>query len=186
MNPDLTHAVLMQYQTPLPDQTDLGIIRKRVADLNPIFDHYPGLHFKLMVVNDYHSAPISEYSSIYLWHDLQSMASFLTSDRFHSYIDAFARPPVRWWLPQSIIGDFLSLGRAQFVRRQTVGIPRKSNAGTFVSDWTKRAAADGALIQIIAFDPGQWDLVTLTLWEEKPEFQWKSELYAIEHVSVPG
>jgi hypothetical protein len=186
MKPDLTHSILMQYQTPLPDQTELAAIRKRVADLNPIFDRYPGLHFKLMVVNDFRSAPINEYSSIYLWHDLQSMTSFLTSDRFHSYINAFARPPVRWWLPHSFVGDFESLATAQFVLRQTVGIPRVSSIRAFLDEWRNRTTSEGALMQMIAFDPAQWELVTLTLWEHQPAFQWKSDLYAVEHISLPS
>jgi Domain of unknown function (DUF4865) len=186
MTPDLTHSILMQYQTPLPDNTEMAPVRKRVADLAPVFDRYPGLYFKLMVVNDLGSAPINEYSSIYLWRDLQSMTGFLTGDWFHSYSSAFVRPPVRWWLPHSFAGNLESLARAHFVRRQTVGIPRISNVGEFIQEWKNRIEKEAALIQIIAFDPVQWELVTLDVWENQPTFQWKSEFYSVEHISLPN
>lgn len=185
MKPDFTHSVLMQYQTPLPDNTEMAPVRQRIADLAPVFDRYPGLYFKLMVVNDIQSAPINEYSSIYLWRDSQSMTGFLTGDRFHSYSNAFVRPPVRWWLPHSVAGDLETLDRGHFVRRQTVGIPRLSNVGEFIDEWKNRRKREGALIQIIAVDPGQWELVTLDVWEHQPAFQWKSELYSVEHISLP-
>jgi hypothetical protein len=185
MTPELTHSILMQYQTPLADQADLAAIRKRVTDLAEIYDRYPGLYFKLMAINSTSSASVNEYTSIYLWRDAQSMARFLSGDNFHSYINAFARPPVRWWLPQSVTGDIESLSKAQFALRQIIGVPRTAKVGTFVSDWLGREKSEGALFQIVAIDPASWDLVTLSAWEHEPAPRWKADLFSLVHRSLP-
>jgi len=44
--------ILMQYETPLPDDFDMDQVRNRVRKLAPQFDHYHGLGFKLYGVND--------------------------------------------------------------------------------------------------------------------------------------
>ena len=41
----------MQYATPVPDEYDVEKLNRRVKEVAPAFDNYPGLFFKLYAVN---------------------------------------------------------------------------------------------------------------------------------------
>jgi hypothetical protein len=97
--------ILMQYETPLPDDFTMDQVRNRALTVAPKFDEYPGLNFKLYGVNDRFEAAVNEYSSIYLWSDPESMRGFLEGDLFDNYSTVFARPSVRSWLIHETIGD---------------------------------------------------------------------------------
>jgi hypothetical protein len=87
--------ILMQYETPLPDDYTMDQVRNRAVNIAPKFDEYPGLNFKLYGVNERSEAAVNEYSSIYLWSDLESMRGFLEGDLFDNYSKVYARPSVR-------------------------------------------------------------------------------------------
>ena len=77
--------ILMQYETALPDDQTMEEVRNRAISIAPKFDEYPGLNFKLYGVNERSEAAVNEYSSIYLWSDLESMRGFLEGDLFDNY-----------------------------------------------------------------------------------------------------
>jgi len=165
----LTNTVLMQYQTPLPADTDISKIRSRVSELAPIFDRLPGLHFKLYGLNEPETAAFAEYSSIYLWNGLESMQDYVSGDLFDNYSSVFARPPVRWYLVHSINGDFASVRIARFAIRRIAPFPRRVHVGAILSDWEARFRRDGAIMQIIGFDPASWEIIDLSIWEKRPD-----------------
>jgi hypothetical protein len=69
-DPDFSNAVLMQYETPLPDDFDMNGVRTRVREKAGAFDQLPGMFVKFYAVNEVTAAPLNEYSSIYLWSKL--------------------------------------------------------------------------------------------------------------------
>ena len=117
--------ILMQYETPLPDDFDMDQVRSRVRKLAPQFDHYHGLGFKLYGVNDTKQAAVNEYTSIYLWNNPDPMRGFLAGDLFENYSQVFARPSVRSWLVHEIFGNILSVADAHYSLRRTISIPRQ-------------------------------------------------------------
>jgi hypothetical protein len=178
--------ILMQYETPLPDDFTMDQVRKRVVSLAPKFDDYPGLNFKLYAVNERSEAAVNEYSSIYLWSDLESMRGFLEGDLFDNYSRVFARPVVRSWLIHETTGDRAALKESRYCLRQTIPLPRQTQIGEFLKNWTDRQSALEALYRVVGFDPFQWHFIDLTVWQNRPELQDAGHRYALVHASVPN
>jgi Domain of unknown function (DUF4865) len=186
IKPDLTQAVLMQYETPLPDSFELGAIRERIARVAAPFDNMAGLLFKLYALNDHASGPLNEYSSIYLWQNSAAMRRLLLDELFQNYAETFARPIVRTWFSTNGEGELSSLGTARFALRQTFGIPRQTPVADFLNTWSKRAQQPGALFHVVSFDPGPWELNDLTVWPDDPPTKREGRVYRLAHVSLPG
>ena len=182
------NSVLMQYETPLPDDFDMNSVRDRVKRVSSPFDHYEGLYFKLYGVNDRMETPVNEYSSIYLWSSVSAMRGFLLGDLFDKYAQAFARPSVKSWITQVARGDADNLASAVWAVRQTFGIPRQTRAGEFLQAWIKRNAHPTALLQVFGFDASSWEAVDLTIWRGTPEIKRpiNAHLYHLIHLSLPG
>jgi hypothetical protein len=49
---------------------------------------------------------------------------------------------------------------------------------------TMRGFLEGELF--VGFDPFQWQLIDLTVWQNRPELRDASHRYALVHASVPG
>ena len=181
------NSILMQYETPLPDNFDMKQVRQRIRQVSSPFDHYKGLHFKLYGVNDRIETPLNEYSSIYLWSCISAMREFLVGDLFNNYAQAFARPSIKSWMPQVIRGDAAQLASAHWTARQTFGIPRQTRAGDVLLAWAERSVYPAALLQVIGFDASSWEVIDLTVWRGRPEIKQpiNAHLYRLTHISLP-
>jgi hypothetical protein len=186
-NPDFSDAILMQYETPLPDDFDMEGIRIRVREKAKAFDQMPGMFVKFYAVNEVTAEPLNEYSSIYLWSKPGFVTGFFLGDFFENYANAFARPTPRWALVHQVDGDFRQLQRTRAAVRQTIGIPRKAHIGQFVKSWEERSRKSNALARVIAIDPAYWELVDFEfLPEPVPQsLGVNAHRYDIVHVSLP-
>jgi Domain of unknown function (DUF4865) len=187
MNPfDLTQTVLMQYETPLPDSFDLQQIRDRIERVAAPFDRLPGLWFKLYALNDRSHHPLNEYSSIYLWKNSAAMRDLLLSDLFHNYVETFARPVVRSWLPFHGEGNIGALGEARYALRQIFGIARQAPLSEVLHSWWANRPQRQALFRLVSFDSRSWEINDLCIWSSRPETVGEGRLYEIAHVSLPS
>ena len=177
--------MLMQYETPFPDEFDMDQVKSRVRKLAPQFDQYPGLRFKLYGVNEAKHAAVNEYTSIYLWTTPDPMRGLLAGDLFDNYAQAFARPSVRSWLIHDIFGNPLSLVDARYSLRRIVPVPRQTKVGAFLENWTRREHRSDALVQVIGLDPLNWQLADFTVWHDQPESVDLGHTYSLVHVSLP-
>jgi hypothetical protein len=186
--PDFSNAVLMQYETPLPDDFDMDGVRRRVQEKAALFDQMPGLLVKFYAVNEVSSATSNEYSSIYLWSGPKFLTGFFTGDFFENYANAFGRPTPRWALVDQVYGDINQLQRARTAIRQTIGIPRKTHIGQFVKTWEKRQDSSNLLARVFAVDPARWEVVDFQFTAERVAHPVgvNAHLYDIAHVSLPG
>jgi hypothetical protein len=175
----------MQYETPLADDFEMDDVRNRAVSVAPKFDEYPGLNFKLYGVNERSEAAVNEYSSIYLWSDLEAMRGFLEGDLFDNYSKVFARPNVRSWLIHETQGDREVLKESRYCLRQIVPLPRQHKIAQFLNDWTGRQPISSALYRVVGFDPFQWQFIDLTVWRSRPELRDASHRYALVYVSLP-
>jgi Domain of unknown function (DUF4865) len=181
-----THSqILIQYETPLPDDSSMDQVRARVVKLAPKFDEYPGLNFKLYGVNERSDAAVNEYSSIYLWRNLESMRGLLESELFDNYSQTFARPSVRSWLIHHADGDRDALKESRYSLRQIIPLPRQTPIAEFLKSWTTRQSTSQALYHVVGFDPFQWQFIDLTVWRNRPELRDASHRYRLVHVSLP-
>src|SRR5215469_12020568 len=177
--------MLMQYETPFPDEFDMDQVKSRVRKLAPQFDQYPGLRFKLYGVNEAKHAAVNEYTSIYLWTTPDPMRGLLAGDLFDNYAQAFARPSVRSWLIHDIFGNPLSLVDARYSLRRIVPVPRQTKVGAFLESWTRREYRSDALVQIIGLDPLDWQLDEFTGWRDRPKSVDLGHTYSLVNVSLP-
>jgi heme-degrading monooxygenase HmoA len=178
--------ILMQYETPLPDDFAMGDIRKRALNKAPLFDQRPGLEFKLYAVNTLEDSSVNEYSSIYLWNDLEAYRGFLSGDLFDNYAKAFARPSVRSWVIHEIRGEREALRNSCYLLRQIVPLPREAHIGEFLDRWTRRQNRSDTLYHMVGFDPFQWHFIDITVWKAKPELRDSSHRYSLIGVSFGG
>ena len=88
-----------QYSHRLPADYDMGVIRRRAAQLGPLWDNAEGLLFKVFIAQE-HGGNV--YSSVYLWADPLQAADFLLGERFQKVLDSFGRPHVESWLPLDV------------------------------------------------------------------------------------
>ena len=186
-HPDFSNTVLMQYETPLPDDFDMDSIRTRVREKGGIFDQMPGLLVKFYAVNEVATASWNEYSSIYLWSESKFLADFFTGDNFENYANAFARPTPRWALVNRVKGDITQLQRTRTAIRQIVGIPRKTHIGKFAKAWEERQDTSNLLARVIAIDPARWELIEFQFTAERVAHPTgvNAQVYDIVHVSLP-
>jgi hypothetical protein len=177
--------ILMQYESPLPDDFDMEEVRMRARKMAPQFDQYPGLKFKLYGVNNAKDSALNEYTSIYLWNSPEPMHGLMAGDLFDNYSQAFARPSVRSWLIHDILGESSSLSDARFSMRRLISIPRQMKVGAFLESWVRRERRPDALIQVIGLDPWQWQLADFTVWPDRPQTLDFAHIYSLVHVSLP-
>ena len=187
-HPDFSNAILMQYETPLPDDFDMEAVRTRVREKAGVFDQLPGMFVKFYAVNEMSNASLNEYSSIYVSSKPSFLTEFFTGDFFESYAGAFGRPTPRWALAHQVSGDFRELQRTRAAIRQTIGIPRKTHIGRFVKSWEERWKKSNALARVIAIDPAQWELIDFEFVTERitQPLGVNTHLYEIAHVSLPA
>lgn len=88
-----------QYSHRLPADYDMGVIRRRAAQLGPLWDQTEGLLFKAFIAQE---SGGSVYSSLYLWADPLQAADFLLGARFQKVLDSFGRPHIESWLPLDV------------------------------------------------------------------------------------
>ena len=188
IEPNLANAVLLQYETPLPDDFNAKSIKERVSELAPAFDRMAGILVKFYGLNERPEAPLNEYVSTYIWRNPVALREFLEGDRFGNYSEAFARPNARIWLPHDISGDFEEIQQTRFLLKQTFGIPRKTSVGKFLGTWQNRPLLPSAIVRVIGFDSATWELVELTALRERPDLNntINGHLYTIVHISKPS
>jgi len=185
--PDFSNAVLMQYETPLPDDFDMDSVRIRVREKAALFDQMPGVLVKFYAVNEFGTAGLNEYSSIYIWSGPSFLTGFFTGDFFENYANAFGRPTPRWALINQVSGDFGQLQRTRTAVRQTVGIPRQTHIGQFAKSWQNRPDPSDQLVRVVAIDSTRWELIDFRFTAEQiaQTAGVNTRVYDIAHVSLP-
>jgi hypothetical protein len=186
--PNLVNALLLQYETPLPEDFDTKAVRERIREIAPACDRMFGLLVKFYALNTRPEAPMNEYVSTYLWQNPLALREFLAGERFANYADTFARPSARTWLLHDIAGEFDELAHTRFLLKQTVAIPRKTGVGRSLETWAKRPLLHSTIARILGFDSATWEIIELTALAERPDLNHaiNAHLYSIVHVSKPG
>ena len=188
------------YDRVFPADYDLGIIRKRVANVGHILDDRAGLHLKAYLIRErgVDAAPVNQVSSCYLWEDPDAMSEFFFAEGgFFGVIRDFGRPVVEHWmsvatvagpardaepraasrritvLPESLDHDGTGLGIAREIERETERLTELSRHPDL------HTAA-------IAVDPRDWRLLRLSLWARECPADDDGEPFEVMHLSAPG
>jgi hypothetical protein len=188
ISPNSANALLLQYETPLPEDFDIKAVRERIREIAPAFDRMAGLLVKFYGLNIRPEAPANEYVSTYLWQNPLALREFLEGDRFGNYTEVFARPSARTWLLHEIVGEFDELTHTRFLLKQIVGIPRKAKVGHSLETWAKRPLPPSTIVRILGLDSVTWEIIEFTALSDRPDLNHaiNAHLYNIVHVSKPS
>ncbi|MFF3751775.1 DUF4865 family protein [Streptomyces sp. NPDC002018] len=179
----------MQYEITLPADYDMEIIRKRVSNMGPVLDDFPGLGLKAYLIREREEgSPVNQYAPFYLWTASEGMNAFLLGPAFDGLVGDFGRPVVRYWSgllhtegPAQASTPRTAVRRSQ---RLPEGTPLATLADTAVRETERLAGLDGVVCAALALDPRRWELVHFTLWEHDSPAE-EGERYQVLHLSQP-
>jgi hypothetical protein len=99
--------IIKHYAATLPADYDMAIIRQRVADKGPAFDHLPGLGVKIFLIREKgcFGAASNQYAPVYLWPEIEPIWNFVAGDGFAGIVDSFGWIPIHTWLGLAFARD---------------------------------------------------------------------------------
>lgn len=181
--------IAMNYGVTLPEDYDMAIIDRRIAEKGSFTDGWPGLVFKayLSVRKTDGSGPgENRYAPFYLWESATAMNTFLCGPGFAALADSFGRPAVHtwsvWWAQVSKRAH-----EARFASIDILPISRHANLHELQLTECQLAAASmetgNVLVAVVGFDPGSWKLVRFRLFPQTPPVTAGADVYALGHLS---
>lgn len=183
--------IAMQYSFVLPADYDMEIIRRRIATNGHLMDAFPGLLFKAYLSADKGNGKVATadnlYAPFYLWQQAEGMHSFLNGPGFDGLVQAFGRPAIQTWTLWHMHQDS-SVAQARFATRSIAPIPPHSALAPLCQQegvWAQAALDAGALAVLVGFEPGNWSIVRLCLWRDRPAGGEGQQEYEVGHMAVP-
>ena len=183
----------MQYEITLPADYDMQIIHDRVAASGPLLDAYPGLGVKAYLIRrrGVDGSTVNQYAPFYLWADAAAAASLLWSGAgFTAILRDFGRPVVQTWIGGTAHQAADWRTPPAYALRQKTALAADADivavAGS--ADARLAAAVDAGQTQLAAYgiDPRTWELVTVTLHEQRPDqVPDTAELFQVLHTAAP-
>lgn len=154
-----------QYSHRLPADYDMGVIRRRAAQLGPLWDNTEGLLFKAFIAQERGQALGNLYASVYVWADPLQAADFLLGERFQKVLDSFGRPHIESWLPLDVqrgpAQSALSLYREEWALEP--GADRVAIVADEKARNRQLADSSDTFAVFLALDVQAWRLVRITL-----------------------
>ncbi|MEU8171436.1 DUF4865 family protein [Microbispora hainanensis] len=184
----------MQYESTLPADYDMKIIRERVATRGHALDDRAGLGLKAYLVRERGVAgsPVNQYAPFYLWNDPGRMGEFLVGGGgFQGIVADFGRPVVRHWTGLAAEAGQARGTRPRAASRRLTELPAAADLTEQVTaalaELRELGRGEGLHTAALAVDPHHWRLLTFALWErEVPGAYADAERYEVLHLSVPG
>ncbi len=156
-----------QYSHRLPADYDMGVIRRRAAQLGPLWDRTEGLLFKAFIAQEHGQGPgVGHlYASVYLWSDPLQAADFLLGERFQKVLDNFGRPHIESWLPLDMQRG-PAQGALSLYREEWALAPGADRAGVLAQAKQRNLQVAGSrdtFAVFLALEVQAWRLVRFTL-----------------------
>jgi hypothetical protein len=194
--------IAMEYAFALPDDFDMSVIRRRVAEKGRHFDTYPGLLRKAFLASerrmDNQTDPAdagNSYATFYIWSSARAAADFLGGPDFAAVSSAFGRPAVRFFAPLIIV-DGHEMAVPTTAVRSTAIVPAEANlAAEIAAQRTSLRALreqPGFHSGVLSLDSASWSIHRFTLWSTDVSAEGfakgGSTQYEVLHLSnpVPG
>lgn len=189
--------IAKQYCIALPADYDMAIIRKRVAEKGSTFDTFPGLCFKMFLIQErgIFGAVGNSYAPFYLWADTESLWNFAAGKGFAGIIESFGRPAINTWLSMACsMQSNLDPVALRFAVIDETPIAPGVDLEHFRQEMIAAGEAavddeDGPAISMSAVDPTTWRLLTFSAYSHLPleeSFPPTAGRYEVLHVSGPG
>lgn len=177
-----------QYSHRLPADYDMGVIRRRAAQLGPLWDHTEGLLFKAFIAQERGQAAGNVYASVYLWADPLQAADFLLGERFQKVLDSFGRPHIESWLPLDV-----QRGPAQSalsLYREEWALEPGADRAEVLAEGKRRnqqlADSPDTFAVFLALDVQAWRLIRITLSCQALSAEHPGMGYQVLYLARPG
>jgi hypothetical protein len=185
--------IAMQYEITLPADYDMRIIRHRVATTGHLLDSYPGLGVKAFLMRErgVDGSASNQYAPFYLWADAAGAASFLWSGAgFTAILRDFGRPVVQTWIGGTAHQAPDWRNRPAYAVRRKTALAADADVVEVARSAGARlaGAVDAGQAQLAAYgiDPRTWELVTISLHEQRPDqVPDTAELFQVLHTAAP-
>ncbi|HEX4225141.1 MAG TPA: DUF4865 family protein [Pseudonocardiaceae bacterium] len=186
------------YDRVFPADYDMGIIRKRVANVGHLLDDRAGMFLKAYLIRErgIDGAPVNQVSSCYLWEDSDAMAEFFFADGgFFGVIRDFGRPTVEHWMGVATVAGPARGAEPRAASRRITVLPESLDQDGLglarrieVEKARLAELADNPDLHTaaIAVDPRDWRLLRLTLWAQECPADDDAEHFEVMHLSAPG
>lgn len=182
----------MHYRYVLPADYDMAIIQRRIADKASLLDGHAGLAFKAWLSADRRGGrlptPHNAYAPFYLWHDAVALGRFLAGPVVAGLSESFGWPTIHQWTVWTARNTG-ALEEACCASIEHVPVQAWTDVAALHDTELRRAedaAAQGALVSVVALDATRWSLVRMQLWAQwRPDLAGATrELFEVGHVSI--
>ncbi|WP_462409479.1 DUF4865 family protein [Neobacillus sp. Marseille-QA0830] len=177
----------MQYKIILPNDYDMGIIRKRVTDNGYKTDGFPGLHFKayMMTEVEKNGNLYNSYAPLYIWNNPEGMNRFIFEGSYDNILASFGWRQINIGVPLSIqlSEDF---NASRYAVEYAGTIPEgKSLINTQFEISKQYVPNPKSMGELLIYNPDKWGYSHFSFYREKPEINGSNKLtvYQILHIS---
>ncbi|KFM98853.1 DUF4865 family protein [Bacillus clarus] len=178
----------MQYKIILPNDYDMGIIRKRVRDNGYKTDGFQGLQFKAYVITEAgkNENVYNSYAPLYIWNNHEGMNQFIFKGFYDNILESFGWQQINIGVPLAVnLSD--DFKKSRYVVEYAGSISQsKSLIGTqFKTMHQNVQDIENNLGSVLVYNPDKWGYSQFSFYEEKPEIDAtnKITMYEILHIS---
>ena len=181
--------IIAHYAHRLPADYDIGIIRERAKRRGPVWDAFPGLHFKGFLLRERGrlGAIASEYSSLYLWQQDQAFRDAMVDGRYRTVTDSFGRAAIE---TRVALDARRGRGReARFAYQEQQDIPPDADlTAAFAAEIARNreiASQPGAVAAAVGLDAENWRFTRVLVSEREPAGPDDGTAYEVLHLARP-
>jgi hypothetical protein len=181
--------IIAHYAHRLPADYDIAIIRTRAKARGPVWDAFPGLHFKGFLLRERGrlSAIANEYSSLYLWQQDEAFRDAMVEGRYKIVTESFGRAAIETHVA---LDARKGAGReARFAIKEHQDIPPDADlTKAFAAEIARNreiASLPGVVAAAVGLDPESWKFIRVLLSENEPVKGQPGTAYEILHLARP-
>ncbi len=176
--------ITMQYRINLPNDYDMQIIKKRVADNGDKTDGFQGLLFKCYLIQERNADSFENiYAPLYIWKDSNGMNQFLFGGYYDNIIKSFGWQNINIGVPLLIDlkNDFMD---SKFVTEDKYYIVPRLSLSSFRESVLKPNQSDNEFSgQVCIYNPDKWEYSHFYFYKKRPDGLCNSNSYQILHIS---
>ncbi len=174
----------MQYRINLPNDYDMQIIRKRVAENGSKTDGFPGLFFKCYFFQERNMDSFENvYSPLYIWNDSKGMNKFLFDGFYDNILKSFGWQRIKVGVPLivELKDNFMD---SKYVIENKGNINLEQSLTAFQESIPKPTEADSSYVgRVCIYNPDKWEYSLFSFYIDRPENHSKNSTYQILHIS---
>lgn len=178
----------MQYKIMLPNDYNMGIIKKRVQDNGIKTDGFPGLKFKayLITEKEKNGNLYNSYAPLYVWNDSEGMNQFIFKGFFDNILESFGWHQINIGVPLSIKVD-IDFKNVNYIVEYE-GKISKSNSLTTIQFNTSInfvKSSEQSKGNLLIYNPDKWGYSHFSFYQDMPKVDSTDNftVYELLHVS---